>query len=101
MYQNGSAITGIGRIDVNDRSGTVFVYTADRRDEGIKNTIIRGCASTNQLYEVALSFEIMRNEAPSFVSNFIRNIEVPVNERFVQALPQAVDPEGFKTTVYI
>ena len=83
LFQNGTEAQGlIGNFSRYENGGTVKIKTDSQDAEGKSRTIIRGCSRFNELLELYLYIDVMKNTYPDFVREIETTWTIPVNEVF-------------------
>jgi len=95
MFQNGTAADGLlGRWDPFVKQGTIFVQTDAQEAEGKRRTILRGCNRFDNLNELYLYVNVLKNTYPDFKTEIETSWTLSVGDNFSYKLPQLVDDEG-------
>jgi len=95
LFQNGTEATGmLGNFSRYEQGGTINIKTDSQDAEGKSRTILRGCSRFNELLELYLYVDVMKNTYPDFVSEIETTWTIPVNDVFTYNLPAIKDDEG-------
>lgn len=95
LFQNGTEASGmLGNFSRYQEGGTVNIKTESQDAEGKSRTIIRGCSRFNELLELYLYIDVMKNTYPDFVTEIETSWTVAVDEVFEYQLPEIKDDEG-------
>lgn len=95
LFENGTAATGlIGRWDPQFAGGTIWVQTDSQEAEGKRRTILRGCSNFDDLLELYLYVNVIKNTYPDFVKEIDTTWTLSVGDVFEYKLPALKDEEG-------
>ena len=96
MFTNGTDANGLlGRWDrFADPQGVLYIQTDAQEAEGKQRTILRSCSRFDELLELYLYVNVMKNTYPDFVKEITTSWTLTVGDNFQYQLPQLVDAEG-------
>lgn len=70
------------------------IKTGSQDAEGKWNTIIRGCSQFDDLLEMYLGIEVLKNTNPDFTKDVQTTWKLNVGDKFEYKLPGLKDAEG-------
>jgi hypothetical protein len=95
LFENGTLATGlIGRWDAQYAGGTIFIHTDSQEAEGKRRTILRGCSNFDDLLELYLYVNVIKNTYPDFVTEIETSWTLSVGQVLEYKLPALKDDEG-------